>query len=56
MTQIRWYIDEDAMRNAFLSALREAQLDVVTVADVDRLGASDADQLAWAVDQGRVLE
>ncbi|PSN18664.1 hypothetical protein C7271_11325 [filamentous cyanobacterium CCP5] len=43
------------MRNAFLSALREAGLAVITVADVDRLGASDADQLAWAAEQGRVL-
>jgi hypothetical protein len=55
MAQIRWYIDEDAMRNAFVGALRDAVVDVVTVADVDRLGATDAEQLAWATDQGRVL-
>lgn len=55
MVQIRWYIDEDAMRSAFVTALREAGLDVVTVADVDRLGASDAEQLAWATQQSRIL-
>ncbi|MGB7085887.1 MAG: DUF5615 family PIN-like protein [Phormidesmis sp.] len=55
MSQIHWYIDEDAMRNAFVGALREARLDVTTAADVNRLGASDADQLAWAAQQGRVL-
>ncbi|MGB3612227.1 MAG: DUF5615 family PIN-like protein [Elainellaceae cyanobacterium] len=55
MAQLRWYIDEDAMRKAFVGALREAELDVVTVADADRFGATDVDQLAWAADQGRVL-
>jgi hypothetical protein len=55
MTQIRWYIDEDAMRNAFVGSLRRDGLDVVTVADIDRLGVSDVDQLAWATDQDRVL-
>lgn len=55
MSQLRFYIDEDAMRNAFVAALREAELDIVTVADVDRLGYSDNDQLAWATEQGRAL-
>lgn len=55
MVQIRFYIDEDAMRSAFVATLRDAALDIVTVADVDRLGYSDTDQLAWATEQGRVL-
>ena len=55
MPTIRWYIDEDAMRRAFINALREAGLDVVTVADVNRFGISDADQLAWATEHNRVL-
>lgn len=55
MSPIRFYIDEDAMRKAFISALRKAKLDIVTVADVNRFGCSDKDQLAWATQQGRVL-
>lgn len=41
MSLISFYIDEDAMRNAFVASLREANLDIVTVADADRLGYSD---------------
>ncbi|MEM7772680.1 MAG: DUF5615 family PIN-like protein [Cyanobacteria bacterium P01_A01_bin.37] len=48
-------IDEDAMRNTFVSALRDANLDIVTVADVNRLGLSDEDQLAWTTEQGSAL-
>ncbi len=55
MSRLRWYIDEDAMRSTFVSALREAGLDVETVADVNRFGASDTDQLTWAAERGRVL-
>lgn len=55
MSIIRFYIDEDAMRNAFVTALRAAGLDVVTVGDVKRFGYSDADQLTWASQQGRVF-
>lgn len=55
MAQIRFYIDEDAMRSSFVNALRSSGLDIVTVAEVDRLGYSDAEQLAWATEQGRVL-
>ena len=55
MSQLRFYIDEDAMRNAFVSALRQADLDIMTVADADRLGYSDKDQLDWATEQGRAL-
>lgn len=42
MAQIRFYIDEDAMRSSFVNALRSSGLDIVTVAEVDRLGYSDA--------------
>jgi hypothetical protein len=55
MAQLCFYIDEDAMRNAFVSALQDANLDIVTVADVGRFGLSDADQLAWATEQGRAM-
>ncbi|MGF1571337.1 MAG: DUF5615 family PIN-like protein [Nodosilinea sp.] len=55
MSRIRFYIDEDAMRSAFVKALQRAGLDVVTVADGHRWGDSDASQLAWATQQGRVL-
>jgi hypothetical protein len=55
MAQICFYIDEDAMRNSFVNALRNANLDVITVAEVDRLGYSDTEQLDWATEQHRVL-
>lgn len=55
MVQIRFYIDEDAMRSSFVNALRSSGLDIVTVAEVDLLGYSDAKHLAWATEQGRVL-
>ncbi len=55
MTQIRFYIDEDAMRNSFVNALRNSGLDVLTVAEVGRLGESDATQLNWATEQNRIL-
>jgi hypothetical protein len=55
MARIRFYVDEDAMRRAFVTAMRDAKLDVVTVAEANRFGCSDAEQLAWATQQGRVL-
>jgi Domain of unknown function (DUF5615) len=53
--QLRFYIDEDAQRNAFVQALRQANIDVVTVSEAARVGYSDAEQLAWAMAQGRVI-
>ena len=50
MVQIRFYVDEDAMRSSFVNALRSSGLDIVTVAEVDLLGYSDAKQLAWATE------
>lgn len=55
MARVRFYIDEDAMRAAFIRALRQAGLDVTTVAEANQLGRTDAEQLAWAAAQGRVL-
>jgi hypothetical protein len=55
MAQICFYIDEDAMRNSFVNALRNADLDVKTAAEAGRLGYSDVEQLKWATKQGKVL-
>jgi hypothetical protein len=40
------YLDEDAQRTAFLTALRQSNFDVVTVSEMGRVGYSDPEQLA----------
>ncbi|MEL6159753.1 MAG: DUF5615 family PIN-like protein [Cyanobacteria bacterium J06554_11] len=55
MSKILLYIDEDAMDQDFVTALRVKQLDVLTVADVGMLQKSDEEQLAWSTHKGRVL-
>jgi len=47
MSQIKLYFDEDALQNALVIALRNANIDVVTVGDVSRFGFSDEEQLIW---------
>jgi len=55
MSQIKLYFDEDALQNALVIALRNANIDVVTVGDVSRFGFSDEEQLIWAAEQKRVI-
>jgi hypothetical protein len=55
MSQIKLYFDEDALQNALVIALRNANIDVVTVSDVARFGFSDEEQLIWAAQQRRVI-
>jgi hypothetical protein len=49
------YLDEDAQRTAFLTALRKSNFDVVTVSEMGRVGYSDPEQLAWAAEQNRTI-
>jgi hypothetical protein len=55
MTQIRLFIDEDAMDSRLLQALRARGVDVVTVADVNTASFSDEEQLQLSNQLGRVL-
>ena len=54
MNKIRLYIDEDAMDEDFVQALRSRNVDVLTVADVGMLYKSDPEQLTWAKENNRV--
>jgi hypothetical protein len=55
MSKVSLYIDEDAMDEDFLQALRSRNVDVVTPKDVGMLHRSDEDQLAWARENDRVI-
>lgn len=55
MSKIRLYIDEDAMDEDFVQALRSRSVDVLTVADVGMLNQSNEEQLDWARKNGRVI-
>lgn len=45
MSQIRFYLDEDASKKSLVNGLRNAQVDIITTAEADRLGSSDESQL-----------
>ncbi|MFN6487990.1 MULTISPECIES: DUF5615 family PIN-like protein [unclassified Nostoc] len=55
MSQIRFYLDEDAGKKSLANGLRNAGIDVMTTAEADRLGAFDDSQLIWATEQRRVI-
>jgi hypothetical protein len=55
VSQIRLYLDEDALQDALVQALQSSGMDVITVADADRLSFSDENQLIWAAEQARVI-
>lgn len=53
--RIRLFLDEDAMDNDLLTALRSEGVDVTTVGTEQRQGLSDEDQLLYAAGEGRVI-
>jgi Domain of unknown function (DUF5615) len=55
MSQIRLYLDEDAMRKSLVFALRARSVDVLTAAEVEMINRSDQDHLATATASKRVL-
>lgn len=55
MDKIRLYIDEDAIDESFIQALRARGVDVLTVADAGMLHRSDEEQLDRARQDNRVL-
>ena len=55
MSQIRLYIDEDAIARDLVEAFENANIDVLTTADVNKLSFTDEEQLIWATEQSRVI-
>jgi hypothetical protein len=53
--RIRLYLDEDAMDDDLIEALRARSVDLTTVREAQMLGRSDEDQLLYATEQGRVV-
>ena len=45
VNKIRLYIDEDASRNSFVIALRNANIDTLTTFEAGNLGLIDLEQL-----------
>jgi len=55
VSQIKIYIDEDAMDSDLVSALRSRGVPVITALDAGLTGRSDDEQLAFATEQGCAL-
>ena len=55
MSQIRLYIDEDALQDSLVRALRVSGVDVLTVLEANKISDSDEEQLIWASQQTRVV-
>ncbi|MBG1262802.1 DUF5615 family PIN-like protein [Nostoc commune] len=55
MSQICFYLDEDAGKKSLTNGLGNAGIDVMTTAEADRLASSDDSQLIWATQQRRVI-
>jgi hypothetical protein len=55
MSKVRLYLDEDAMSNSLLRALRSRGIDVISVQEAGTEGFLDHQQLDWATSQGRVI-
>jgi hypothetical protein len=55
VSQIRIYIDEDAMDSDLVAAVRSRGVTVFTAWDAGRGGKSDEEQLAFAAEHGCVL-
>ena len=55
MTQIKLYMDEDAMARSLVRGLKARGVDVTTVLDVNKEGQSDVAQLEFAANQKLVL-
>jgi hypothetical protein len=55
MSQVRLYLDEDAMRKTLVFGLRARNVDVLTAADAEMINRDDQDHLTTASASGRVL-
>src|SRR3954464_9900462 len=52
---MRLYVDEDAMSQRLVAALRTRGMDVQTALDAGMIGRPDEEHLRYAAQQGRVL-
>ena len=50
-----WYLDEDTMARALVTALRARGVNLLTPIEAGMMGMPDADQLAFAAAQQRVI-
>ena len=55
MSQIRLYIDEDAIARELVEAFENANIDVLTTADVNKFSFTDEEQLILATEESRVI-
>jgi hypothetical protein len=55
MSEVRLYVDEGAGENAVVQGLRARGVDVPTTIEAKRYGVPNGDQLAFAVQQRRVI-
>ena len=55
MSQVRLYLDEDAMRRSLVFGLRARNVDVLTAAEADMINRQDEDHLTAAAAAGRAL-
>lgn len=55
MSQVRLYLDEDAMRRALAFGLRARNVDVLTAAEANMINRQDEDDLVMASDSQRDL-
>jgi hypothetical protein len=55
MSQVRLYLDEDAMSKALLLGLRSRGIDVTSASETEMVNQDDADQLLTATSLGRAL-
>jgi hypothetical protein len=55
VSQVRLYIDEDAMDGDLVRGLRSRGVDVITAADAHMIGRTDQEHLTFARDHRRAL-
>jgi len=55
MSQVRLYLDEDAMRRSIVFGLRARNVDVLTASEAEMINRNDQEHLAAATASGRVL-
>ena len=53
--KIRLYLDEDAMDDDLVDALRARSVDVETAFEAGMIERDDRDQLSWSAEHGRVI-
>jgi hypothetical protein len=55
VSQVRLYLDEDAMRRSLVFGLRARNVDLLTAAEADMINRHDEDHLTAAAAAGRAL-